>query len=71
MQGSFVFRVREQRAEVVPVKVGYSNDQIAVILAGLEQGDSIVTDGHSRLTPNAQVQLVNGAAVVEAGAGPT
>lgn len=71
MQGSFVFRVRQQRAEVVPVEVGYSDDQIAVIRAGLEQGDSIVTDGHSRLTPNAQVQLVDAAAASEGQVKPT
>jgi membrane fusion protein, multidrug efflux system len=44
----------------VPVQVGYSNDEIAVIQAGLAPGDSIVIDGHSRLTPNAKVTLVDG-----------
>jgi RND family efflux transporter MFP subunit len=59
LQGPFVFRVREQRAEVVPVQVGYSNDEIAVIRDGLAEGDSVVSDGHSRLTPNAVVKLVD------------
>jgi RND family efflux transporter MFP subunit len=63
LQGPFVFRVREQRAEVVPVQVGYSNDEIAVIREGLAAGDSVVSDGHSRLTPNAVVKLVTPAAV--------
>jgi membrane fusion protein, multidrug efflux system len=58
LQGPFVFRVREQRAEVVPVQVGYSNDEIAVIREGLAAGDTVVSDGHSRLTPNAVVRLV-------------
>ncbi|HEY0684060.1 MAG TPA: efflux RND transporter periplasmic adaptor subunit [Steroidobacter sp.] len=58
LQGPFVFRVREQKAEVVQVQVGYSNDEIAVIEGGLAKGDSIVTDGHSRLTPDAKVKLV-------------
>jgi membrane fusion protein, multidrug efflux system len=62
LQGPFVFRVREQRAEVVPVQVGYSNDEIAVIREGLTAGDSVVSDGHSRLTPNAVVKLVAPAA---------
>ncbi|WP_129641014.1 efflux RND transporter periplasmic adaptor subunit [Peristeroidobacter agariperforans] len=61
LEGPFVFRVREQKAEVVPVQVGYSNDEISVITAGLAKGDSVVTDGHSRLTPNATVKLVAGA----------
>nr|WP_235936788.1 efflux RND transporter periplasmic adaptor subunit [Steroidobacter agaridevorans] len=60
LEGPFVFRVREQKAEVVRVQVGYSNDEITVITAGLAKGDSVVTDGHSRLTPNATVRLVEG-----------
>jgi RND family efflux transporter MFP subunit len=59
LEGPFVFRIREQKAEVVPVQVGYSNDEITVITAGVAKGDSIVTDGHSRLTPNAEVKLVD------------
>lgn len=59
LEGPFVFRIRDQKAEVVPVQVGYSNDQITVITAGVAQGDSIVSDGHSRLTPNAMVTLVD------------
>lgn len=61
LKGPFVFRVREQKAEVVPVQVGYRDDEIAVIQAGLAKGDSIVIDGQSRLTPDAKVQLVQGA----------
>ncbi|MFC4309637.1 efflux RND transporter periplasmic adaptor subunit [Steroidobacter flavus] len=64
LEGPFVFRVREQKAEVVPVQVGYSNDEIAVITAGVAKGDSIVSDGHSRLTPNAHVKLVDGPAAM-------
>jgi RND family efflux transporter MFP subunit len=60
LEGPFVFRVREQKAEVVPVQVGYSDDEITVITGGLAKGDSIVSDGHSRLTPNAMVELVDG-----------
>lgn len=59
LEGPFVFRIRDQKAEVVPVQVGYSNDQITVLTAGVAQGDSIVSDGHSRLTPNAMVTLVD------------
>jgi RND family efflux transporter MFP subunit len=69
LQGPFVFRVREQHAEVVPVQVSYSNDEIAVISAGLAQGDSIVIDGHSRLTANAKVKLIEGPTVVVASKG--
>ena len=61
LEGPFVFRVREQKAEVVPVQVGYNNDEITVITGGLAEGDSVVVDGHSRLTPNARVKLVEDA----------
>ncbi|MDY6946648.1 MAG: efflux RND transporter periplasmic adaptor subunit [Pseudomonadota bacterium] len=64
MQGPFVFRVHEHRAEVVPVQIGYSNDEFAVIQSGLAEGDSIVIDGQSRLTPDAKVQLVDGPAAL-------
>lgn len=46
------------------MQVGYSNDDIAVIQAGLAKGDSIVSDGQSRLTPNASVKLVEGPATL-------
>jgi RND family efflux transporter MFP subunit len=68
LQGSFVFRVREQRAEVVPVQVGYSNDEIAVIISGLHSGDIIVSDGHSRLTPDAMVTVVEAPEAAKAAA---
>ena len=60
LEGPFVFRVRERKAEVVPVQVGYRNDEITVITAGIAHGDTIVFDGHSRLTPNVSVNLVDG-----------
>lgn len=55
MEGDFVYRVREGAAERVPVKVGYSNDELAVIASGVSAGDVIVTDGYSRLRDGAAV----------------
>jgi RND family efflux transporter MFP subunit len=71
LQGPFVFRVRDGIAEVVPVQVGYTNDDFAVIESGLAAGDSVVIDGYSRLTPNATVRVVDGpAALLSAGPQP-
>jgi RND family efflux transporter MFP subunit len=56
--GSFVYRVREGRAEVVPVHLGYSNEHVVVIQDGLEKGERVVIDGHSRLTPDALVKWI-------------
>jgi membrane fusion protein, multidrug efflux system len=51
-----VYRVRDERAEIVPVHVLYSDEKIAA-LTGVEAGDLIVVDGQSRLRPGARVKL--------------
>lgn len=55
VQGDFVYRVKDGEAERVPVTMGYSNDDVAVIATGVASGDAIVIDGHSRLRPGAAV----------------
>jgi RND family efflux transporter MFP subunit len=62
LKGSFVYRVRDDKAELVHVRTGHVNDDLVVILEGLSSGDLIVSDGHSRLTPGAKVKVVNSAA---------
>lgn len=56
LKGSFAFRVREDKAELVPLEVGYQDDEIAIIAKGLAAGDRIVVDGHSRLKPGTAVK---------------
>jgi multidrug efflux pump subunit AcrA (membrane-fusion protein) len=51
-----VYRVRDERAEIVPVRVLYSDEKIAA-LTGVEAGDLIVVDGQSRLRAGARVKL--------------
>lgn len=55
LDGSFVYRVRDGKAEVVPVTLAYVGDGIAVV-TGLEAGDQIVAEGHSRLRHGASVR---------------
>jgi membrane fusion protein, multidrug efflux system len=50
-----VYRVRDERAELVPVRVLYSDEKIAA-LTGVEAGDLIVIDGQSRLRAGARVK---------------
>jgi membrane fusion protein, multidrug efflux system len=50
-----VYRVRDERAEIVPVHVLYSDEKIAA-LTGVEAGDLIVVDGQSRLRAGAHVK---------------
>jgi RND family efflux transporter MFP subunit len=51
-----VYRVRNERAEILPVHVLYSDEKIAA-LTGVEAGDLIVVDGQSRLRPGAHVKV--------------
>jgi membrane fusion protein, multidrug efflux system len=54
--GAFVYRVQDEKAQMVPVVTSYLDDEIAVITAGIVPGDVVVTDGHSRLKPGAGVK---------------
>ena len=57
--GTFVFVVKDGVARVQPVKVARSVDSRSVIEAGLDGGETVVTDGH--------LQLSNGTKVVVRG----
>lgn len=54
--GDVVYRVRDEKAEIVPVHVLYSDEKIAA-LTGVESGDLIVVDGQSRLRAGAHVKV--------------
>lgn len=60
LEGPFVFRVTDGKAEVVPVSVGYTTDTQAVITKGIAPGDTVVFDGQSRLKDGATVKIVEG-----------
>ncbi|QRK12400.1 efflux RND transporter periplasmic adaptor subunit [Archangium violaceum] len=57
LQGSFVFRVDESKATVVPVTVAYADDELAVVTSGVAPGDTVVSDGHSRLKAGSAVKI--------------
>lgn len=60
LEGPFVFRVTNGKAEVVPVEVGYSTDEAVVIAKGVAPGEVIVSDGQSRLKDGSAVKIVEG-----------
>lgn len=60
LEGPFVFRVTDGKAEVVPVTVGYTTDTEAVITKGIAPGETVVSDGQSRLKDGAAVKIVEG-----------
>jgi membrane fusion protein, multidrug efflux system len=63
-QGQFVYVVKaDNRVEPRVVKVGRAFGKKMMIDSGVAPGDTVVTDGHLRLFPGAQVQAVDGAAM--------
>lgn len=54
----FVFRIKGQQVESVPVQVLYQDSELNII-AGVQAGDVLVSDGQSRLKPGSQVQVLN------------
>lgn len=53
----YVFRIVDGKAEVVPVRPVYQDDQVAAVSEGLAHGDSVVTDGQSRLKAGTKVRV--------------
>ncbi|NBF03479.1 efflux RND transporter periplasmic adaptor subunit [Pseudomonas sp. Fl5BN2] len=54
----FVFRVKDQQVETVPVQVVYQDSGLNII-SGVQAGDVLVSDGQSRLKPGSQVQVLS------------
>lgn len=53
----FVYRVKANSVESVPVKVVYQDSSLTVI-DGVAAGDTLVSDGQSRLKPGSTVEVV-------------
>jgi membrane fusion protein, multidrug efflux system len=57
--GTFVYRVTDDTAQQVPVRVLFDDGDNAAIDAKLNAGDRVIVDGQIRVVPGAKVQ-VNG-----------
>jgi membrane fusion protein, multidrug efflux system len=57
-QDSFVFRVVDGKAELVPVQTGTRKVGEVEIMKGLGAGDLVVTEGTQRLAPGMQVSII-------------
>ena len=55
-----VYRVRENEAEKIILKTGFSNARTMEVLEGLEEGDIIVVVGQTGLRDKSRVKTVNG-----------
>ncbi len=61
-QGSFVYAVKpDQTVEPRPVTLGQNVSGNVIVEEGVAPGDSIVTDGQSRLFPGARIVVAGGA----------
>ena len=47
----------DQTVQLRPVKTGRTANDLTVILEGVQEGETVVTDGQLRLTPGAKVQI--------------
>jgi membrane fusion protein, multidrug efflux system len=59
-QGSQVFVISGNTAEIRRVKVGRSVGNIAIVTEGLNRGEMVVTSGQLRLSSGAKVTIVEG-----------
>ncbi|MBI4500972.1 MAG: efflux RND transporter periplasmic adaptor subunit [Gemmatimonadetes bacterium] len=74
-RGPYVFVVSsDQKASTRPVEVGRTVEDVVIVIKGVSLGETIVTDGQLRLTPNAKVEIKteggDGAAPPAPGRGP-
>ena len=61
----FVYRVKGDRVETVPVQVVYQDTELAVV-SGVNVGDTLVSDGQSRLKPGSRIETLSEPAVANA-----
>lgn len=54
---NFVYRVKDQKASLTPVKLGLREKERVEIIGGLEVSDVVVIRGHGRLYPDVAVAL--------------
>jgi multidrug efflux system membrane fusion protein len=67
--GLFTWVVRSNNtAQAVPIQTGPTAGDVAVVEAGLNEGDRVVTGGHYKLQPNATVSFTQPEAVASKGA---
>jgi len=57
--GQFVYAVKEDSAELRPVRTGSEYEGATVILEGLAAGEQVITDGHMRLMPGSRIAIKN------------
>jgi multidrug efflux system membrane fusion protein len=60
-QGTYVYTVKNGKANLQPVKVDLTQGNISLIASGVSAGDQVVVDGQERLQSGASVEIHNAA----------
>jgi membrane fusion protein (multidrug efflux system) len=58
-QEKFVFRITDNKASLVKIRIGDRRGTEVAVLEGLSAGDLVVTDGQIRLRDGAAVRILN------------
>ena len=56
-KGPYVFVIKNDKADTRPVDVGRTVEDVVIVNKGVTPGETVVTDGQLRLTPNAKVEI--------------
>ena len=56
-QGLFTWVIIDDKAQMRPIKVGPPTEEVTIVTAGLEAGESVVTEGQYKLQPDAPVTV--------------
>lgn len=64
-EGSYVWRIVENKAEKVRIRIVQRNPDAVLVAAGLNEGDNIVTEGLQRVRSGGQVRIAGVPAKVE------
>ena len=56
-QGTFVYVVRDGKANVSPIKIGITQGERTSVTSGVNAGDAVITDGMDRLRDGAAVDV--------------
>ena len=55
--GNFVYVIKNEKAELHPVKVSRTLGELTVLESGVNAGDTVVVDGHLQLTNGTRVAI--------------
>ena len=61
-QGSYLYVIKDGRADLRPVETLASHEGMTAVRGEIAAGDTVVTDGHLRLTPGARAKVRDSAA---------